>query len=77
MKQNAKKKLRFKLFKLQNGRCILCGKGMKKNKITLEHLQPRSKGGGDNLGNLGVAHGSCNSRKGNMSLAEWLRSKLK
>lgn len=51
------------------GKCLICngpiafdartGEG-----ATLEHILARSRGGTDDLPNLGIAHGSCNAEKG-------------
>ncbi|QEH34056.1 hypothetical protein OJF2_25890 [Aquisphaera giovannonii] len=51
------------------GKCLICngplafdartGEG-----ATLEHIRARGRGGGDNLANLAVVHGSCNWEKG-------------
>jgi 5-methylcytosine-specific restriction endonuclease McrA len=38
---------------------------------TADHMQPRSKGGPDSLGNLRPAHHVCNSLRGDMPLGEW------
>ncbi|MEM7766466.1 MAG: HNH endonuclease signature motif containing protein [Pseudomonadota bacterium] len=36
----------------------------KKQRPTLDHIQPRSKGGRDTPDNLQLAHADCNRRKG-------------
>jgi hypothetical protein len=33
------------------------------NKVTIDHIVPRSKGGADDLDNYGLAHFSCNQEK--------------
>jgi len=38
---------------------------------TADHLQPRSKGGTDDLANLRPAHHGCNSLRGDLTLGEW------
>jgi 5-methylcytosine-specific restriction endonuclease McrA len=37
----------------------------RKQRPTLDHIRPRSKGGGDEPENLQLAHAVCNKRKGN------------
>ena len=44
-----------------NDRCAHCGKP---EKLTVDHIVPRSKGGNDKTYNLQVLCGSCNSHKG-------------
>lgn len=61
----------------QAGLCALCGEAMprtrwetphatvwKKRQPTFDHIQPKSKGGGDAPENLQLAHALCNKRKG-------------
>jgi 5-methylcytosine-specific restriction endonuclease McrA len=36
----------------------------KKRRPAFDHIRPRSKGGGDEVGNLQLAHADCNKRKG-------------
>ena len=54
-----------------NAGCYWCGRGMIlvpahgdkrqiENMATIEHLVPRSQGGGDDPGNLALAHKKCN-----------------
>ncbi len=40
---------------------------------TLEHVIPRSRGGGDTIGNLFPVCGSCNASKCDLLLVEWKR----
>jgi 5-methylcytosine-specific restriction endonuclease McrA len=54
---------------LWTGKCLICngplafdsrtGEG-----ATLEHIRARSRGGGDEIGNLALVHASCNHEKG-------------
>ena len=41
--------------------CVLCGT---KDKLTIDHIHPVSKGGGDEISNLQILCRSCNSKKG-------------
>ncbi len=36
--------------------------------VTIDHIKPRSKGGGDGLNNLRLAHKMCNIRRGNKEI---------
>jgi hypothetical protein len=51
--------------------CHLC---RKPGATTADHLIPRSHGGTDDLENLRPAHGLCNSRRGDRSIA-WFRAR--
>ena len=66
------------LWQRQNGLCALCGQSMMRNRFeapharvwakqraTLDHILPRSKGGKDTAENLQLAHARCNKIKGN------------
>lgn len=50
--------------------CHLCGNDIK-DKITVDHVIPRSKGGTDDLGNLRPAHEYCNYSRQDMSVEEY------
>lgn len=58
--------------------CWFCGKPMGSD-MTLEHLVPRSRGGGNDSANLVLAHADCNQKAANLSVSEKveLRSKLR
>lgn len=43
--------------------CAICGKRLKKNEITIDHIIPLSKGGADIIQNMQLACLPCNSRK--------------
>lgn len=55
------------LLKKNYGRvpCFVCGHHVEKKDATLEHIQPRSKGGMDDMGNLSISHRLCNQARGN------------
>lgn len=50
--------------------CHLCGQ---LGADSADHVIPRSIGGPDVLENLEPAHGSCNSSRQDMPLADWFR----
>ena len=53
--------------------CGLCGFGIANAKeITVDHIVPKSKGGGDNPENLQPAHRTCNELKSNQKLTTWI-----
>lgn len=66
------------LWERQSGLCALCSEPMLNNRFqaphariwtkrraTIDHIVPRSKGGGDEASNLQLAHAHCNKVKGN------------
>lgn len=53
--------------------CAYCG--AKDTALEVEHIQPRSKGGSNRISNLTLACHSCNQRKGNRDIKEFLSSK--
>lgn len=58
----------------KNPYCWICGRLMLKGDMTLDHVIPISKGGG-NGNNLLLAHAKCNSRRGNADatvIVNWL-----
>lgn len=58
--------------KMETAYCCLCGKPIYKTKeYNIEHLQPVSRGGKNNLGNWGICHKKCNSEKGALTLEEY------
>lgn len=52
--------------------CHYCGS---QNKLSIEHLIPKVKGGADSAENMVWACKSCNSSKGQTDLLDWYRSK--
>lgn len=60
--QNAAQKRHF-IRNAQGSRCAICGEHMGKERGTLDHVIPRSKGG-KHTGNLVVAHRRCNEQRG-------------
>lgn len=58
--------------------CAYCGKGVEESgaPLTLDHLLPCSKGGGNHEGNLVTCCLSCNSRRQDMDLDQWLQIAL-
>ncbi len=51
-----------------DNKCLCCGK---KKKLTADHVVPLSKGGTSNIENIQPLCGTCNSRKGNRSSADY------
>jgi 5-methylcytosine-specific restriction endonuclease McrA len=53
-------------------RCVYCGEVFTADALSLDHVQPRARGGDHSAGNLVTACGACNVRKGHRRLAEFL-----
>ena len=60
-------KLRRILY-LQGGNCFFCGKPLSDDDASVEHLNPKSRGGGSTEDNEVVCHKSLNHVFGNMEL---------
>jgi 5-methylcytosine-specific restriction endonuclease McrA len=56
------------LFARDNWRCVYCGTAG--GRLTLDHVVPRSRGGGSTWENVVTSCAPCNLRKGNRTLAE-------
>lgn len=56
------------VFERDGGVCVYCGS---REFPTLDHVIPRSRGGGDGVENLALACRSCNSSKGARTPEEW------
>jgi 5-methylcytosine-specific restriction endonuclease McrA len=62
-------KQRLKLLARDGDECWFCGKPMGED-MTIEHLVPRSAGGGNKLANYALAHALCNHAAANKPLVE-------
>ena len=54
-----------KLYVEQHGKCKKCGEHEKFKAMDVDHIQPLSKGGNNDLNNLQLLCRQCNARKGN------------
>src|SRR5262249_40271495 len=66
-KRKALSKLRKMLY-LQSDRCFFCGEPLKEEDASIEHLNPKSRGGASSEDNEVVCHGSLNETFGSMDL---------
>jgi site-specific DNA-methyltransferase (adenine-specific) len=64
-----------RLFKEQHGKCNACGVDMEIRHLEIDHISPKSKGGGDYYENYQLLCGSCNRIKGDRPM-EYLRMKI-
>lgn len=53
------------LHTLHDGTCGICGKPVKFGQMTIDHIQPLSRGGVHSYANTQPAHGICNHVKSN------------
>lgn len=61
---------RKSVFKRDFFNCQYCGKHLKGDQATIDHINPRSLGGDNSFDNCVTACYPCNSRKGNKTLQE-------
>ena len=54
------------IYERADGRCELCGKKILLKDMTLDHINPLSMGGEDNVSNLSCTCKLCNHFKGNI-----------
>lgn len=65
------------VWKLKGGdHCWYCLEEIPREKLTIEHIFPRSKDGSDDMDNIVLVCKSCNSSKRDLDLLEWF-SKVK
>ncbi|MGL4943508.1 MAG: DNA methyltransferase [Thermoguttaceae bacterium] len=67
--------VRVRLYKEQDGKCRACGGDFELRNLELDHIIPKSKGGGDYVENYQLLCGSCNRIKGDRPM-EYLRLKI-
>ena len=75
-KQNPTRKDKQLLYGLQNGNCKGCGTHFEIQHFQIDHIIPRAHGGSNELDNLQLLCGNCNSIKGDRPM-EYLRARLK
>jgi 5-methylcytosine-specific restriction endonuclease McrA len=61
--------LRQRIFERDGFRCVYCAERFPPEMLTVDHVEPRLRGGDGSEGNLVTACRSCNTRKG--SLPAW------
>src|SRR5947209_7290228 len=65
MKRNA-------IFERDGYRCVYCGQQFAADELTVDHVQPRVRGGDRSEGNLVTACKACNTVKGDRRLSVFL-----
>lgn len=61
---------RKSLFLRDKGRCQYCDKRLTLGSCTIDHVMPKSRGGGHSWGNVVLCCSKCNQRKGSRLLKE-------
>jgi hypothetical protein len=57
---------RERVFRRDAFRCVYCGETFPEEQLTLDHVEPRMRGGDHSEGNLVTACRTCNTAKGSM-----------
>jgi len=65
---------RRRIFERDDFRCVYCGERFAPEQLTIDHVEPRVRGGDRSDGNLVTACGACNTLKGHRRLSEFLRA---
>jgi len=55
--------IRYEVLKKAGSRCELCGVSSKDKQIDVDHIEPRSKGGSNDISNLQALCRTCNAQK--------------
>jgi 5-methylcytosine-specific restriction endonuclease McrA len=63
---------RNEIFERDGYRCVYCGEQFPAEELTLDHVQPKVRGGDRSAGNLVSACGACNTLKGHRRLSAFL-----
>lgn len=63
---------RNEIFERDGYRCVYCGAQLPADELTLDHVQPRVRGGDRSEGNLVTACKACNTKKGHHRLSFFL-----
>jgi len=63
---------RSEVFARDGHRCAYCGEVREPDDLSVDHVQPRMRGGDGSPGNVLTACKGCNTRKGSRPLAEFL-----
>lgn len=63
----------LKLLDVQQKRCALTGVELTPQTVSLDHIEPVGKGGGDTMENVQLVHATINTMKGTMSQEEFIK----
>ena len=69
------KSVKATLYDAQDGKCEGCGTELDAHHLEIDHIVPRSRGGGDFMENYQLLCGHCNRTKGNRPM-DYLRARI-
>jgi 5-methylcytosine-specific restriction endonuclease McrA len=64
---------RDRVFERDDFRCVYCGNQFAAEELSVDHVEPRVRGGDQSNGNLVTACRGCNNRKGHRRVSDFLR----
>jgi 5-methylcytosine-specific restriction endonuclease McrA len=64
MRDASPESLRRRIFRRDGFRCVYCGTILPVESLTLDHVQPRMRGGDQSEGNIVTSCQTCNAEKG-------------
>ena len=64
---------RDRVFARDDYRCVYCGKRFAADELSVDHVEPRVRGGDQSTGNLVTACKGCNTLKGHRRVSEFLK----
>ena len=71
---DAKKLWRRAIKEHFNCRCVYCGETYDLQKLTIDHVRPKCRGGKDVATNVVPSCQRCNQEKGSKNWRDWMRS---
>jgi 5-methylcytosine-specific restriction endonuclease McrA len=66
---------RSEVFARDGHLCVYCGEGPPEVELTVDHVEPRMRGGDNSSGNLVTACVACNRSKGGLPAWAWLQDR--
>ena len=69
--------LRSAVLQRDGNKCVYCGRSGKRRRLELDHAIPKSQGGPDRYDNLVAACRTCNQKRENLPLEQWLKRRPK
>jgi 5-methylcytosine-specific restriction endonuclease McrA len=64
---------RDRVFERDDYRCVYCGQRFAADELSIDHVEPRVRGGDQSTGNLVTACKGCNTLKGHRRVSQFLR----